>query len=195
MRRPRRRKLLERPQHKPALAGRESIGRIIVSIDTDSTAATSERDARYARGLDAAAGVLLRYGLVLLILWIGVFKFTPTEAKAIEPLLANSPLLAWLLATAGVEGASRIIGTAEIVIATLLAVRAVWPRLSLAGSIGAIGMFLTTLSFLVTTPDSWRIVDGVLVPVGGGFFILKDVVLLGAACWTAADALKAGWRR
>jgi uncharacterized membrane protein YkgB len=37
-------------------------------------------------------------------------------------------------------------------------------------------------------------VDGLLVPVGGGFFILKDLVLLGAACWTAADALKAGRR-
>ncbi len=166
-----------------------------MNSDSDSTVATSERNARHARALDAAAGVLLRYGLVLMILWIGVFKFTPTEAAAIEPLLANSPLLAWLLAAAGVEGASRIIGSVEIVIATLLVVRPVWPRLSLAGSIGAIGMFLTTLSFLVTTPGSWRVVDGVFVPAGGGFFILKDLLLLGAACWTAADSLKAGRRR
>jgi reactive chlorine resistance protein C len=148
-------------------------------------------DPKYSRALDTATGVLLRYGLVLMILWIGVFKFTPTEAKAIEPLVANSPLLAWLLAVAGVDGASRIIGISEIVIAALLAVRPWWPRLSLAGSIGAIGMFLTTLSFLVTTPGSWRVVDGLLVPAGGGFFILKDVVLLGAACWTASDALNA----
>jgi uncharacterized membrane protein YkgB len=155
------------------------------------TAAGTLADSKYSRALDTATGVLLRYGLVLLILWIGVFKFTPTEAKAIEPLLANSPLLAWLLAVAGVDGASRIIGTSEIVIAALLAVRPLWPRLSIAGSIGAIGMFLTTLSFLVTTPGSWRVVDGLLVPAGGGFFILKDVVLLGAACWTAADAMKA----
>lgn len=168
-----------------------------MTSDSDATAAVGQGgqfDARYARALDAATGVLLRYGVVLLILWIGVFKFTPTEAKAIEPLLANSPLLSWLLAAAGVEGASKIIGTAEIVIAALLAVRPVLPRLSLVGSIGAIGMFLTTLSFLVTTPNSWRVVDGLLVPVGGGFFILKDLVLLGAACWTAADALKAGRR-
>lgn len=156
-----------------------------------ATTAVNRRDPRYARELDVAAGGLLRYGLVLLILWIGVFKFTPTEAKAIEPLLANSPLLSWLLTVAGVEGASKIIGSSEIVIAMLLAVRPVLPRLSLAGSVGAIGMFLMTLSFLVTTPDSWKVVDGLLVPVGGGFFILKDLVFLGAACWTAADALRA----
>ncbi len=163
-------------------------------LESDSIAARSEGNLRHARTLDAAAGVLLRYGVVLLVLWIGIFKFTPTEAKAIEPLLANSPLLAWLLTAAGVEGASRIIGSAEILIATLLAVRPVWPRVSLVGSIGAIGMFLTTLSFLVTTPGSWRVVDGILIPAGGGFFILKDLVLLGAACWTAADALKAASR-
>ncbi len=137
------------------------------------------------------AGFLLRYGLVLLILWIGVFKFTPTEAKAIEPLLVNSPLLSWLLATAGVEGASKAIGAAEIVIAILLALRPVAPRVSLVGSVAAIGMFLTTLSFLVTTPNSWAVVDGLLIPAGGGFFILKDVVFLGAALWTAADAMSA----
>lgn len=135
------------------------------------------------------AGFLLRYGLVLLILWIGVFKFTPTEAKAIEPLLANSPLLSWLLATAGVEGASKVIGAAEIVTALLLALGPAAPRISLVGSVAAIGMFLTTLSFLVTTPNSWAVVDGLLVPAGGGFFILKDVVFLGAALWTAADAI------
>jgi uncharacterized membrane protein YkgB len=143
------------------------------------------------RGLSIASGVLLRYGLVLLILWIGLFKFTPTEAKAIEPLLANSPLLSWLLAVAGVEGASKAIGVAEIVIALLVALRPVAPRLSFAGSVGAIGMFITTLSFLITTPNSWAVVDGFFVPVSGGFVILKDVVLLGAACWTAADALAA----
>jgi uncharacterized membrane protein YkgB len=125
----------------------------------------------------------------VLILWIGVFKFTPTEAKAIEPLLANSPLLSWLLGVGGVEGASKVIGSAEIAIAILLALRPVAPRLSLVGSVGAIAMFLTTLSFLITTPNSWAVVDGLLIPAGGGFFILKDLVLLGAAFWTAADAM------
>lgn len=147
--------------------------------------------ARLQRRLTSIAGHLLRYGLVAVILWIGAFKFTPTEARAIKPLLANSPLLAWLLTVAGVEGASRVIGTTELVIAALLAIRPIAPRLSVVGSVGAIAMFLTTLSFLITTPGSWAVVDGLLIPAGGGFFILKDLVLLGAAIWTAADAMAA----
>lgn len=152
-------------------------------------AAIAVNRSRLERQLSSAAAFLLRYGLVVLIAWIGAFKFTPTEASAIEPLLANSPLLSWLLAVAGVQGASNIIGSSEIVIAILLAIRSVAPRLSLAGSVAAVGMFLTTLSFLVTTPNSWAVVDGFLIPAGGGFFILKDLVLLGAALWTAADAM------
>lgn len=76
-----------------------------------------------------------------------------------------------------------------MVIALLLAIRPFAPRLSLAGSVGAVAMFLTTLSFLLSTPGSWKVVDGLLIPVGPGFFVLKDVVLLGAALWTAADVL------
>jgi uncharacterized membrane protein YkgB len=135
--------------------------------------------------------VILRYGLVLLVLWFGVFKFTPTEAQAIQPLVSNSPLLSWLYALTGVRGASRLIGLAEIAIALLVAARPFSARASAVGSIGAIVMFLTTLSFLVTTPGSWGVVDGILVPTGAGGFLIKDLLLLGAAVWTAAEALMA----
>src|SRR5689334_862421 len=102
---------------------------------------------RLTAALSESAGVTLRYGLVVLVLWFGVFKFTPTEAQAIQPLVSNSPLLSWLYALTDVRGASRIIGVAEIAITLLIAARPFSPRASAAGSIGAIGMFLTTLSF------------------------------------------------
>ncbi len=69
------------------------------------------------------------------------------------------------------------------------------PRLSALGSFGAIGMFLTTLSFLVTTPGMWALVEGLPAPSGSGGFILKDVILLGATIWTAREALAAAPRR
>jgi len=90
-----------------------------------------------------------------------------------------------------VRGASRLIGLAEIAIALSLAARPISARVSAAGSIGAIVMFLTTLSFLATTPGSWARVDGFLVPAGAGGFLIKDLLLLGAALWTAAEALSA----
>ena len=142
-----------------------------------------------------SSAVVLRYGLVLLVLWFGLFKFTPTEAQAIQPLVANSPLLSWLYALTDVRGASRLIGIAEIAIALLIAARPISARASALGSLGATVMFLTTLSFLATTPGSWGRVDGFLVPTGAGGFLIKDLLLLGAALWTAYEALTASRSR
>lgn len=33
------------------------------------------------------------YGVAIVLLWIGIFKFTPTEAAAIKPLVENHPLM------------------------------------------------------------------------------------------------------
>jgi reactive chlorine resistance protein C len=141
--------------------------------------------------LERASGYILRYGLVVLILWYGLYKFTPTEASAIEPLIRNSPLLSWLYRLTDVMGASRGIGALEIVIAVMIAARPLNPTVSAVGSLAAIGMFVTTLSFLFTTPGMFKPVDGVVVPHGGGGFVIKDLLLLGAAMWCAAEALRA----
>lgn len=142
-----------------------------------------------AAAAEAAAGTILRYGLVVFLLWYGAFKFTAAEANALRPLLDNSPLVRWLYVLTNVKGASRLIGTTEILIALLLAIRPFAPVPSAVGSVGAIAMFTTTLSFLVTTPGVWARVDGFVVPGEGGGFLIKDVFLLGAALWTLGDAL------
>jgi uncharacterized membrane protein YkgB len=140
-----------------------------------------------------AAMLVLRGGLIGILLWLGTFKFTDVEAKAIEPLVANSPLLGWLYAVASVQGVSNLIGTSELVIAALLAMRGLSPHVCAAGSLAAVGMFLTTLSFLATTPGLWGSVPGFPLPVTNetGFFLVKDVFLLGAALASAAEALGA----
>ena len=138
---------------------------------------------------EAAAGTILRYGLVVFLLWYGAFKFTAAEANALRPLLDNSPLVRWLYVLTNVKGASRLIGTTEMLIALLLAIRPFAPVPSAVGSVGAIAMFTVTLSFLVTTPGVWARVEGFVVPNEGGDFLIKDVFLLGAALWTLGDAL------
>jgi uncharacterized membrane protein YkgB len=39
---------------------------------------------------------ILRYGLVVVVAWIGALKFTHYEAAGIQPLVAHSPFLGWL---------------------------------------------------------------------------------------------------
>lgn len=98
--------------------------------------------------LDRAATFVLRYGLVLIVLWFGLFKFTPTEAMAIKGLLDNSPFFSWVYSVLSVRAVSNLTGSVEILIAVLIALRPVSARLSYLGSLGAIVMFATTLSFL-----------------------------------------------
>ena len=153
----------------------------------------SDSASRVGQAITAIGGGILRYGLVGILLYLGTFKFTLTEAEAIRPLLELSPLTSWLYLFTGVQGASNLIGTAEIVTAILLAVRPFSPRLTVIGSILAILTFLVTLSFLVTTPGAFERVPDFPIPIPGmaGGFLVKDVFLLGAAVWSLGEALQA----
>jgi reactive chlorine resistance protein C len=134
----------------------------------------------------------LRYGLVIAIGWIAAMKATEYEAKGIQPLIAHSPLLSWGYAIWTIHHFTMIIGATELIIAWLLAVRPWLPKASAVGSVGAVFMFLTTLSFIITTPG-WEPSLGGFPALSGdvGEFLIKDFVLLGAALWTLADSLSA----
>jgi reactive chlorine resistance protein C len=153
---------------------------------------TSTNLSTLAARLETIGGAILRYGLVMILLYLGTFKFTMEEAKAIEPLIANSPLFSWLHEVLGTQGISNVIGVAEIVIAALIAARPFSPAASALGSILSIGMFLSTLSFLLSTPDLWHFAEWYPLPVtnDAGWFLIKDFFLLGAAIWTAGEALR-----
>ena len=45
---------------------------------------------------EAIGDLLIRYGLVLVIGWIGAMKFTSYEAHGIEPMVAHSPVMGWM---------------------------------------------------------------------------------------------------
>jgi len=116
------------------------------------------------------------FGAALILLWIGIFKFTPTEAAAIKPLVENHFLTFFVYKIAGVQTVSNTIGVIEIIIALLLIFSVKFASLRKYAGIGMIMTFLVTLSYLFTTPGIWKIVDGIPVT---DFFILKDVMLLG----------------
>jgi reactive chlorine resistance protein C len=149
-----------------------------------SRSRTTTIDARIALAGDVGVGVL-RYGVVFLLVAIGAAKYFAFEAEAIRPLVENSPFLSWMLGAFGVRGASSVIGTIEIAIGLAIASRPVAPAASAIGSALGIGTFLTTLSFLFSTPGALSLKH----PASG--FLLKDVVLLGACITTFAEAARA----
>jgi reactive chlorine resistance protein C len=113
---------------------------------------------------------------VLVIGWVGLMKFTGYEADGIQPLVAHSPSMRWIYHFLTVRQFSDGLGVVEVAIPILIAL--------------AILMFLTTLSFIFSTPG-WE-------PSLGGFpalsampgqFLLKDVVLLGVAIRSLGESL------
>ena len=131
-----------------------------------------------ARRIEAAGAGIVQWSIVLLLLFFGALKWTPAEADAIAPFIVNSPALRWMGHVFGRQSASEFIGVLELSIAILIALRHWAPRLAMVGGFLGTVMFLTTLSFIVTTPG-----------IGdGAAFLMKDLTLLGGALWTAGAA-------
>ena len=115
------------------------------------------------------------FGVALVLIWIGVYKFTPTEAKLIQPLVENHFAMNWLYDLFSVQAVSNLIGAAEIIVALGLIVGIKKPKIAFYSGIAAAAIFITTLSFLLTTPNTWKVSDGVLVT---NFFLVKDILFL-----------------
>ena len=160
-------------------------------MNRSSTESTNTGAAGIAQ-IERTAVIFLRYGLVVAIGWIAAMKATDYEAKGIQPLIAHSPLISWGYSIWTVDHFTMIIGAVELIIVGLVAIRPWFPKASAVGSVGAICMFLTTLSFIITTPGWEPSLGGFPALSGGvGEFLIKDLVLVGASLWTLADSLKA----
>jgi reactive chlorine resistance protein C len=140
----------------------------------------------------AAVVLILRYGLALVIARIGLMKFTEYEARGIQPLVAHSPLMGWLYNILTVRQFATALGIVELCIAILISLRHWSARACTIGSAVAVLMFLTTLSFLFSTPG-WEPSLGGFPALSGavGQFLIKGVVLLGAALWSLGEAMTA----
>ena len=178
-----------------------------------------------AASLDRFGMGMLRLGLVIVLFWIGGLKFAAYEADGIVPLVANSPFMSFLYHYPAPEYrqhmnkegqlvpanqnwnesnrtylVSNSLGVIIVSLGIMIALYPIWPQVSAVGSFLLIFMALTTLSFLVTTPEAWvpELGDphhGFPYLSGAGRLIVKDCIMLGAAIVTMADAAKAYLRR
>ncbi|MEG0618716.1 DUF417 family protein [Empedobacter falsenii] len=115
-------------------------------------------------------------GVVVVLLWIGFFKFTPSEAVGIKPYVENHFLMSWMYKVLSVQVVSNIIGLFEIIVGIGLIWSLFKPQVGKIFGWAAVVIFGTTLSFLLTTPGINKIIDGVPTT---DFFVLKDIMALG----------------
>lgn len=173
-----------------------------------------------ATQLERVGMQLLRYGTVLVLLWIGGLKIYKYEADGIVPFVANSPLMSFFYHYDAPEYRQHMNKEGQVVpenrawheanhtypfalglgamicaIGVLIALYPWFPKLSALGSFLCIGMSLITLSFLITTPETW-VPDlggpehGFPLLSGAGRLVVKDVIMLGASMVTLADAAR-----
>ncbi|MEO6358235.1 MAG: DUF417 family protein [Ferruginibacter sp.] len=145
-----------------------------------------------AKEIELTGAFVIRYGLALVLVWIGILKFTSYEAGGVQPLGEHSPFFSWLVSLLGAAGFAQLLGVIEITLGLLICCRAFAPKLSAWGSIGGIVTFCFTITLLFSTPGV--IQEGYGFPFISpmpGQFLIKDFVLLGASIYTAGEAMAA----
>ncbi len=165
-----------------------------------------------------------RVGLIVVLLWIGGLKIFPYEADGIVPFVANSPFMSFFYADAenykphmnpeGVLNSENrawhqanhtyefAIGLGAVIVlyGLLLCLHPWLPQAAAVGSFSVFIMSFVTLSFLITTPETWvpNLGDtehGFPYLSGRGRLVIKDAVMMGAALVTMADSAKAYLRK
>lgn len=165
-----------------------------------------------------------RIAILIVMVWIGGLKAFQYEADGIVPFVANSPLMSFFYKKAAPEYAafknpegktvqknidwhkengtyifSYGLGTVIIIIGILTVLGIWYAKAGMIGGLLTAVMALVTLSFLITTPESFVPNLGGDFPTpqygfpylsGVGRLVIKDVIMLAAGLICAADSAK-----
>lgn len=172
----------------------------------------------FAARLQETGMHVTRLGLIIVLVWIGGLKAFRYEANGIVPFAANSPLMSFFYTYKAPEykthmnkegeykpeniawheanntyGFSYGLGALIVAIGILIAFYPFAPGVSAFGSFLAFGMSFVTLSFLITTPETWvpdlgDAQSGFPYLSGAGRLVIKDAIMMGAALVTMSQA-------
>lgn len=170
----------------------------------------------------------LRISIFVVMAWIGGLKAFQYEADGIVPFVANSPFMSFFYQKStsdadsykqhknkegevvpqnikwhqsnGTYVFSYALGTVIFIIGTLVLLGIWLPKVGVLGGLLTFGMSLVTLSFLITTPETW------VADLGGpdhgfpylsaaGRLVIKDIIMLFGGLICASEAAGEALRR
>jgi uncharacterized membrane protein YkgB len=164
---------------------------------------------------------LMRIAIFIVMVWIGGLKAFQYEADGIVPFVANSPLMSFFYSNPseykdhknkegemivkniewhtqnGTYLFSYVLGTAIIAIGLLTLFGIFNNRIGLIGGLLTAGMALVTLTFLITTPETWVPNLGGDIPTpqfgfpylsGAGRLVIKDIIMMAGGLIVASDS-------
>ena len=174
----------------------------------------------FAAGLQNTGLHMTRWGIVVVLLWIGGLKAFRYEAAGIVPFVVNSPTMSFFYKYDAPEYKKHMnkegeylpeniswhtqnktylfshgLGAFIIVIGLMIASYPLWPGVSVLGSLLSFIMSLVTLSFLITTPETFvqPLGDehyGFPYLSGAGRLVIKDVMMMGGSIAVGAQAAR-----
>jgi uncharacterized membrane protein YkgB len=174
---------------------------------------------------DRLGVTLTRLGLIVVLLWIGGLKICKYEADGIVPFVANSPFMSFFYHDPAPEYKTHMnpegqlnpanrqwheanhtypfaygLGAVIVFYGLLLCLHPWRPEFAALGGFLVAVMAVVTLSFLITTPESWvpALGDanhGFPYLSGRGRLVVKDAIMLGAGILVMSDSAKAYLRK
>jgi uncharacterized membrane protein YkgB len=170
--------------------------RIASPINTGAVQPPSQSADVLGARMEAVGVKSIFIALAVIYFWFGGMKFTSYEAEGLVPLVSNSPLFGWLYGIFSVRTFSFLLGILEISIGLLILARFLFPKLSALGAFLSAGLFVTTLTFMASTPGVFEPSLGFPgLSVMPGQFLLKDLGLLAASIFAFGNSLRAISRR
>jgi len=170
---------------------------------------------------DRFAVTVTRLGLIVVLVWIGGLKLFKYEADGIVPFVANSPLMSFFYKYPApnykghMNGEGQLVpgnrewhrengtypfayglGAVIVLYGLMLSLHPWRPEIAAVGGLLVAIMSLVTLSFLITTPESWvpalgDTEHGFPYLSGRGRLVIKDIIMLGAGLVVMADSARA----
>lgn len=162
---------------------------------------------------------LLRIAIAVILIWIGGLKFFDYEAEGIVPFVANAPVMSFfyafpddykgrILKEGEVDPTNRKwheanytyafsygLGTLLIAMGIILLLNYVHPLYGVVGGVLVMIMSVGTLSFLISTPETW--VPSLGGPdygfpflSGKGRLVIKDLIMMGGAFVALTDSAR-----
>jgi uncharacterized membrane protein YkgB len=166
---------------------------------------------------------LMRIAIFIVMVWIGGLKAFQYEADGIVPFVANSPLMSFFYNNPkdykdhknkegevvkeniewntknGTYSFSYVLGSVIVIIGLVTLSGIFSNHLGLVGGLLTAGMALVTLTFLITTPETWVPNLGGDIPTpqygfpylsGAGRLVIKDIIMMAGGLIVASDCAK-----
>jgi uncharacterized membrane protein YkgB len=168
--------------------------------------------------MDKVGIIVTRLGLIVVLLWISGLKVAKYEAEGIVPFVANSPTMSFFYTFDAPEYRQHMNKEGELVPANqawhqanntyvfayglgavivaygfMLCMHPWFPQVAAIGSFLVFVMSFVTLSFLITSPETWVPAlggpnHGFPYLSGAGRLVIKDAIMMGAALVTMTDS-------